>query len=73
MTQKAFREDFFPWRKPESAPVPALDGKFHPWKFSGKGELLQEASYNPYSRKDQEYYYKKYNKELTLTPEKHGN
>ena len=31
------------------------NGKYHPWHFSDNGEFKEEASYNPYSRKDQEF------------------
>lgn len=49
------------------------NGKYHPWKIDGKGIILEESSYNPYSRRDQDYYYKKYNKELKLTKETEEN
>lgn len=38
--------------------------KYHPWKFSGTGDLLQEASYNAYSRQDQAAYLEKYGEKL---------
>lgn len=31
------------------------DGKYHPWTFDSDGNLLEEAHYNEYSRRDQEY------------------
>lgn len=31
------------------------DGKYHPWLFDCKGKLKQEASYNLYSRRDNEF------------------
>ena len=31
------------------------DGKYHPWRFDCNGDLKEIASYNPYSRRDQEY------------------
>lgn len=42
------------------------NGKYHPWRFDGKGNIVSEASFNPYSRKDQAYYFEKYHKKLTL-------
>lgn len=30
-------------------------GKYHPWIFSSDGEFKQEASYNPYSRRDRAF------------------
>ena len=35
-------------------------GKFNPWRFSCTGELKEESSYNPNSRKDIEYVAKTY-------------
>ena len=31
------------------------EGKYHPWLFTYNGEFKQEASYNPYSRKDKAF------------------
>ena len=45
------------------------DGKYHPWRFDKKGRVISEASYNPNSRKDQEHYFNKYHKKLTLEKE----
>lgn len=42
------------------------NGKYHPWKINGNGKIIEEAQFNPYSRRDQEYYYSKYGKKLTL-------
>lgn len=42
------------------------NGKYHPWRFDGKGNVISEASFNPNSRKDQAYYSEKYHKKLTL-------
>lgn len=39
--------------------------KYHPWKFTNLGELIEKSSYNVYSRRDAEVYEDKYGKKLT--------
>lgn len=39
--------------------------KYHPWKFTNSGELIEKSSYNVHSSRDRQAYEDKYGKKLT--------